>query len=56
MNVCAAAVDVLAEIGAPDTLPSLVRCAARFADRPFLGFAVKVASERIGSRFPARHG
>ena len=56
VNVCAAAVDVLAEIGAPDTLPSLVRCAARFADRPFLGFAVKVASERIGSRFPARHG
>jgi HEAT repeat protein len=55
-NVCAAAVDVLAEIGAPDALPSLAGCAARFAGRPFLAFAVKVASERIGSRYPARHG
>jgi HEAT repeat protein len=49
-NVCAAAVDVLAETGDSTILPALARCAARFPDDPFLGFAVKVASSRIGSR------
>lgn len=46
-NVCAAAVDVLAEIGTPDALPTLRRCAERFADEPFLPFAIEVAAERI---------
>jgi HEAT repeat protein len=49
-NVCAAAVEVLAEIGSPDALPALVRCAQRFPDQPFLSFAVRVAVERIGSQ------
>ena len=48
-NVCAAAVEVLAEIGGP-SLPALARCAARFPDDPFLAFAIKAASDRIGSR------
>jgi HEAT repeat protein len=56
VNVCAAAVDVLAEIGLPAALPSLERCAQRFPGHPFLGFAVKVASERIGAQTPKRHG
>jgi hypothetical protein len=48
-NVCSAAVEVLAETGNVASLPILARCAARFPDDPFLTFAVKVASDRIGS-------
>lgn len=47
-NVSAAAVEVLAEIGGPEALASLARCADRFPDDPFLGFAVRVAVGRIG--------
>lgn len=48
-NVCSAAVEVLAETGDIASLPILARCAARFPDDPFLTFAVKIASGRIGS-------
>jgi hypothetical protein len=48
-NVVAAAVDVLAEVGGREALPALGRCAARFADQPFLAFSIRVASERIGA-------
>ena len=51
-NVCAAAVEVLAEIGGPEALPALARCAERFADDPFLAFAIKVATDRIGAQPP----
>jgi HEAT repeat protein len=47
-NVCAAAVEVLAEIGTAAVLPALARCAERFPDDPFLRFAVGVAAERFG--------
>lgn len=53
LNVCAAAVEVLAEVATPDALPILARCQARFANEPFLTFAVKTASDRILSQ-PAR--
>lgn len=46
-NVCAAAIEVLAEIGRPEALPSLSRCAARFDGDPFLAFSIKVATDRI---------
>ncbi|MGH6910354.1 MAG: HEAT repeat domain-containing protein [Phenylobacterium sp.] len=46
-NVCAAAIDVLAEVGGAEALPALASCAARFAAEPFLGFAIRVATERI---------
>jgi HEAT repeat protein len=49
-NVCAAAVEVLAEAGSVASLPILARCADRFPDDPFLTFAVKIARDRIGSR------
>ncbi|WP_210528132.1 HEAT repeat domain-containing protein [Rubellimicrobium arenae] len=53
-NPCAAAVEVLAEIGGPDCLPVLEACAGRFASEPFLGFAIRAASARIsGGRAPA---
>ena len=38
-NVCAAAIDVLAEVGTRDALPALRACAERFRDTPFLPFA-----------------
>jgi HEAT repeat protein len=47
VNVCAAAVDVLGDIGEAAALPSLVRCAARFGSDPFVAFAVELATERI---------
>jgi HEAT repeat protein len=49
-NVCAAAVEVLSETGGPNLLPLLAQCAARFPDDPFLAFAVRVASERLGAQ------
>jgi HEAT repeat protein len=48
-NVCGAAIDALAEVGGPDTLPALARCAARFPHEPFLGFAIRAASQAIGA-------
>ena len=47
VNVCASAVEVLAETGGPDALPALARCADRFSNEPFLVFSVKVASDRV---------
>lgn len=46
-NVCAAAVEVLAEIGRPEALPSLSHCATRFDGDPFIAFSIKIAIERI---------
>jgi HEAT repeat protein len=50
VNVCAAAVDVIADIGTAAALPALRACAHRFASEPFLGFAIDIACERIGSK------
>lgn len=46
-NVCAAAVDALAEIGGPEALPVLARCEQRFRTAPFLAFAIKIVIDRI---------
>jgi HEAT repeat protein len=46
-NVCAAAIDVLAEVGTRDAVPALRRCAERFAGTAFLPFAAAVAIGRI---------
>ena len=54
-NVCAAAIDVLVEIGEAEALPFLRDCAGRFNDVTFLTFAAKVAMERIASRRPSGH-
>jgi HEAT repeat protein len=53
INVCAAAIEVLAEVGDYTALPSLAHCAQRFSQVPFLIFAIRVATDRItatGSR------
>ena len=46
-NVCAAAIEVLAEVGTPEALPVLERCSVRFALTPFLPFAISMAIARI---------
>jgi HEAT repeat protein len=56
VNVCAAAVDVLADIGDAEALPFLDACATRFGDVTFLTFAVQAARERIVSGRGAGHG
>jgi HEAT repeat protein len=55
-NVCAAAIDVLAEVGDASALGVLAACDARFRDKPFLAFAVKVATARILEQSTDRHG
>lgn len=55
-NVCAAAVEVLNEIGDARALPTLWRCAARFPDDPFLAFAIKAATDRLRSHLPRSSG
>jgi hypothetical protein len=46
-NVCAAAVEVLAEVGGPEALPILERCAARFRGTAFLEFSIRITADRI---------
>jgi HEAT repeat protein len=48
-NVCAAAVEVLAEIGRPEALPYLARCLSRFENDPFIAFSIKTATDRIAA-------
>lgn len=48
VNVCAAALDVLAEIGTPEMIPEIDAAVSRFPDEPFLRFAAKAAKRRIG--------
>jgi HEAT repeat protein len=48
-NVCAAVVEVLAEVGTRDAVPALEACAARFAGVPFLPFAISTTIARISS-------
>ncbi len=55
-NVCAAAIDVLAEIGDATSLPYLQACGERFRDVTFLTFAVQVAAAQIKAHRPDRHG
>lgn len=50
VNVCAAAIEMLAEIGGLAHLPGLAACAARFPKEIFLQFSVKTASDRIRAR------
>jgi HEAT repeat protein len=50
VNVCAAALDALAEVGEPDTIPALQALAERFSDVAFIKFAVDAASRRIRGR------
>jgi HEAT repeat protein len=55
-NVCAAAVEALGEIADTTATPPLSRCAERFPDDPFLGFAIKVVIDRLRRVSPAPRG
>jgi HEAT repeat protein len=48
VNVCAAAVDVLTDVGDEEAVPALLALKRRFADEPFMTFAVDMAVRRIG--------
>ena len=47
VNVVGAALEVLAEVGLPETLPALRSAKSRFAADPYIGFSVDLAIERI---------
>lgn len=55
-NVCAAAVEVLAEVGSAQALPALDACAQRFAGEPFLAFSIRTARARISEKNGAPRG
>lgn len=48
VNVCAAAVEGLAELGGPESRPALAELPERFPAEPFIAFAVQAALKRIG--------
>jgi HEAT repeat protein len=50
VNVCAAAIDALAEIGTPAAIPALEKCSKRFPNQPFLSFAVRIATTRLAAQ------
>jgi HEAT repeat protein len=47
VNVCAAAIEVLAEVGGPEALATLADCAGRFRGAQFLQFAISAVRDRI---------
>jgi HEAT repeat protein len=47
VNVVGAALEVLAEVGMPETLPALRAAKARFSADPYIGFSADLAIERI---------
>lgn len=47
VNVCAAAIEVLAEVGDQSALPVLEQCSQRFPQAAFLRFAIRAATDRI---------
>lgn len=49
LNVCATAVDLLGEVGEDKAVPALKRLQQRFAQEPYIQFAVSLALKRIGS-------
>jgi HEAT repeat protein len=55
-NVCAAAVDVLAEVGGPADLPALSACAERFPNETFLRFCIEATVQRISAEGPQPRG
>ena len=48
VNVCAAAVDLLSEVGTAVAAPPLSRLKLRFAQEPYIQFAADLALKRIG--------
>jgi len=53
-NVCAAAVEVLADVGKIEALSALAACAERFRGTEFLDFSIQLAVDRIRSQSCAK--
>ena len=47
INVCATAVDLLGEVGSPDSMNSLQKLKTRFTNEPYIQFAADLAIQRI---------
>lgn len=47
VNVCAAAVDLLSEVGSQAAVAALGRCKLRFSNEPYIQFAADLALKRI---------
>ncbi|QEP43770.1 HEAT repeat domain-containing protein [Ectothiorhodospiraceae bacterium BW-2] len=47
VNVLAAAIDRLAEVGTPEMIPALERLRQQWQQQPFISFAIKAAIQRI---------
>ncbi len=47
INVCGAAIDLLAELGTEKALPSLEKVKKRFSESPYIQFAAEMAISRI---------
>ena len=47
INVCATAVDLLGELGTEQSLDALHQLSVRFADEPYIQFAIRIALRRI---------
>jgi len=47
INVCATAVDLLAEVGGKSAIPALEALRLKFPDEPFMHFGIEVALKRI---------
>ena len=55
-NVCASAVEVLAEVGGTAALATLQRCAERFRGNPFLAFSIDATAARIRAQSNHQRG
>lgn len=55
-NVCAAAIEVLAEVGGPEALATLADCARRFGGTPFLIYAINSVRDRINVKSAGARG
>jgi len=47
LNVCATALDLLAEVGTEETIPAIKKLKDRFKDEPYIQFTVDIALRRI---------
>jgi HEAT repeat protein len=47
INVCATALDLLAEVGTKEALPAIKKVKERFSDEPYIQFAADLALRRI---------
>jgi len=50
VNVCATALDLLAEVGTEEAIPAIKKVKERFKNEPYIQFASDIALRRIGEQ------